>query len=310
MALSQHIINLTRLALADRVLTYKERATIVDAAIKEGVTDDEINQYLDSALNERLKSYTKEELKCCPACGAQIPLISDMCPYCGNYLENIDTQRVGPPILVIGDDADIIRSENMRVWQEKKNLKTCPDCGAPFPLLSNICLSCGHILHEQRGTELNIKTLIVKIEKSIRRLKNIPIPSILDILMYYGPTLLFSAAFLPSLINPNYVFFPVWFTVISIVLLFRGNIDEALTIQESDDYYYEALYTHKMYLRIVKTLYGNNKEARDLLDSYSSKIKAIKKQRIRNIIFLGIDIIVFFGFMLLFKHFALPLLQR
>lgn len=308
MALSQHIINLTRLALADRVLTYKERETIVDAAIKEGVKSDEINQYLDNALNERLKYYTKEELKCCPACGAQIPLISDMCPYCGNYLQNIDTQRVGPPIFVIGDDADIIRSENMRVWQEKKNLKTCPDCGAPFPLLSNICLSCGHIMHEQRGTELNIKTLIVKIEKSIRRLKNVPIPSIIDFIMYYGSILLFLTFFFCSIFNPDTIVFFLCFTFVAFFFLVARN-KEALTIQEADEYYYEALYTHKMYLRIVKTLYGNNKEALDLLDSYSSKIKAIKKRRILNMIFLSIDVIVFLGFILFFKHFFLPLIH-
>ncbi|MBP5368081.1 MAG: hypothetical protein J6Z01_06505 [Bacteroidales bacterium] len=109
MAVSQHIIDLTNLALTDRVLTYKERETIVDTAIKEGLTSEEINQYLDNALTERLKSFTKEELKCCPACGAQIPLISDMCPYCGNYLQNINSQLVSPTTIV-GDDADIIRS--------------------------------------------------------------------------------------------------------------------------------------------------------------------------------------------------------
>ncbi|MBQ5576157.1 MAG: zinc ribbon domain-containing protein, partial [Bacteroidales bacterium] len=99
MAISKHIIDLTTLALKDRVLTFVERKVIIDAAMKEGVSADEINFYLDNALNERLRSYSKEDLKRCPNCGAQIPLVSDECPYCGQSLETADNKPTPPPYI-------------------------------------------------------------------------------------------------------------------------------------------------------------------------------------------------------------------
>ncbi|MBQ2097476.1 MAG: hypothetical protein II480_04810, partial [Bacteroidales bacterium] len=83
MPVSKHIAGLTALALQDRILTYKERQVIVKEAVKEGTSLQEINSYLDDALTERLKSFSKEELKHCPYCGAQIPLLSDVCLFCG-----------------------------------------------------------------------------------------------------------------------------------------------------------------------------------------------------------------------------------
>ena len=83
MAVSKKIFDLTRLALQDRVLTFKERQTIVRVALEEGVSEQEINAFLDNMLNQRLKTMAKEELCSCPGCGAQIPLISEDCMYCG-----------------------------------------------------------------------------------------------------------------------------------------------------------------------------------------------------------------------------------
>ena len=63
MAISQRIIQLTRLALSDKVLTYVERQTIVDAATSEGIAAQEINDYLDAMLTEKLSQYDKTSLK-------------------------------------------------------------------------------------------------------------------------------------------------------------------------------------------------------------------------------------------------------
>ena len=133
MSIPPKIANLTALALSDRILTYTERKTIVAAAVKEGVSEKEINQYLDDALSQRLKFYTKEELKSCPFCGAQIPLLSESCLFCGNELNNDNQLLHNPPPFIEGTEAEIIRAENLRVAKENINLKTCPDCGAPYP---------------------------------------------------------------------------------------------------------------------------------------------------------------------------------
>ena len=68
MAVSKKIIELTRLALEDRMLTFKEREVIVKNAVAEGVLETEINAFLDNMLAQRLKTFTKEELKRCPSC--------------------------------------------------------------------------------------------------------------------------------------------------------------------------------------------------------------------------------------------------
>lgn len=294
MPLSQHIIDLTRLALRDRVLTFKERETIVNVAVKEGVPSDEINQYLDNALTERLKSFTKEELKRCPFCGAQIPLVQNSCPFCGNILQNTDNKSVPPPF-VLGEEADIIHSENMRVRQEESNPTTCPDCGAPFPLVGNVCNSCGHILHEKSGSELHIDNLIANIKKSIIRLKNVPEPSFIDVLFQYGPIYLFLSMYFFLMIDKNTFPFYMFFTSVSIfVYLFKSD-DNPLSINESDDYYYEAVHSYEMYSRMVRTLYGKSQEAKTILNVFSSKIEKLKKSRLVNQLFLVIYFFLFFG---------------
>ena len=86
MAISKHTLDLIKLALEDRELTFKERQVIVEAAVKEGASVAEINAVLDNMVALRLRSYSKEQLKRCPSCGAQIPLISDDCFYCGAHI--------------------------------------------------------------------------------------------------------------------------------------------------------------------------------------------------------------------------------
>ena len=114
MAIPKKIIDLTTLALQDRVLTYKERKTIVAEALKMGVRQEEIDAYLTNALNIRLQSYTKEELGSCPGCGHGVPLIADQCPYCGTMLQRDGNHVIVPPthpnsFNISGKAAKIIR---------------------------------------------------------------------------------------------------------------------------------------------------------------------------------------------------------
>ena len=181
MPIPSNIIQLTALALKDKVLTLVEKETIINAALKSGGSQAEITAWLDNALKESLKRYSKEDLKNCPFCGAQIPLVSEDCLFCGNNLQNTDNKTV---INISGDEADIIARENQNTATSIRNIKNCPDCGAPFPLISNICTHCGHVLHEQTDSQLNIKNLITNIENSISALKAAPKPTVLDVLKY------------------------------------------------------------------------------------------------------------------------------
>lgn len=280
MPIPQKIIDLTKLAISDRILTYTERRTIVDAAIKEGVSEMEINQYLDNALHQRLQSYTKEELKSCPFCGAQIPLVSETCLFCGNNLE----KPTGISKLdITGYEADIIRRENLRTKQEKQNIKTCPDCGAPYPLISNICTNCGHVLHEQTDSELNIRNLINNIKQSIKEISNCPKNT-------YGQVIMLRIIYVCLGMAILYCIWPGFIIIIGGLLVSAGpaflieyvqtkeNFD-TLSKNQIDIQYFNAIFSMEMYIRQIETLYGSNQEAKTLLSEYAKLIDIHKEQR-------------------------------
>ena len=292
MAISVKIQNLTKLALQDRVLTFTERETIVKAAIKGGISEEEINSYLNQMLEQRLQTYSKADLKSCPGCGGQIPLISDCCPYCGTNLEHTENP-IDTNVKISGKEADIIRAENLRTAQQRQGITNCPNCGAPFPLVSRICQSCGHVLHDESDSEFNIQHLWTNIQDSINELRNAPKPSFFKVLAYRADVLLFyfAAAFLileTATQNFGYLCLSFPLLIIAIVCLFaRGvfhssGVSDESPVEKADSQYYSALHNHLMYSRQTLTLYGDDREARRLLNEYAAEIKKIKTQRTTN----------------------------
>ena len=308
MAISKKTYDLITLALYDRVLTYKERQTIVDSATKEGTPLQEINAVIDNMLTERLKSYTKEELRSCPSCGHGVPLISDNCPYCGTLLEHQESAVFMPsPHDLSGKEAAIIRGENIRVAEEQK--RNCPKCGAAYPLVSNICEYCGYVLHEQRDTVFNIKKLIDDIKWRINDIKKTLRPSFLMVLKYRASLLCFyllaaSCALAALYNNDTMVCISMAFLPLAVILLAATNRGETYEepddatpkilyflfnykttktpIDKADDQYYKLLYALEQYQRQIDTIYGKDAEAKQLLADYAKEIDAYKKVRNRN----------------------------
>ncbi|MBP5501784.1 MAG: zinc ribbon domain-containing protein [Bacteroidales bacterium] len=289
---------LSALALSDRVLTDLERHTIANKAIRNGISSEEINQYLDDQLNLRLKSYTKVDLRDCPYCGAQIPLISDECMYCGKPLEHIEGST-NIAFNISGKEADIIRSENQRVEQERHGITNCPDCGAPFPLISNICESCGHVLHERTENALNIKNLLTNMQRSIDRVNKAPKPTVLQIIMYwfyYILMILSIFAFIVGIIAESEVG-----KIISLTGFIGGIIamgtnavlnDTKSPVLIADGEYYKAKHSYEMFAREVDTLYGDDDEAQKMLSNFSSTLKLLKRERYQNRIKVGRIILI------------------
>ena len=283
-----HIKKLTALALSDRVLTDLERKTIVNKAVQNGISSEEINQYLDDQLNLRLESYTKVDLRDCPYCGAQIPLISDECMYCGKPLEHI-VGSTNTAFNITGSEADIIRSENQRVEQERHGIKNCPDCGAPFPLISNICESCGHVLHERDENSLNIKNLLNNIQRSIERVTDAPKPKVYQIIgywFYYIILILSIFAFIIGIITDSEAgkFISLTGFVASIIAMGTNAVlsDTKSPVLIADGEYYKARHSYEMYAREVDTLYGDDYEAQTLLSHFSTALKRLKRERYQN----------------------------
>lgn len=286
----QEIEKLTALALSDRVLTKMERQTIVYKASRMGISRDHTNYYLQAKLKERRRSSIKEDLRDCPYCGAQIPLVSDECLFCGKPLEHI------APILIASDDiegpeADLIRRENRITDAERHGIKNCPDCGAPFPLISNICSSCGHVLHELRGNSLNINSLLTKISKSIKRVDSAPKPKVHQIVGYWLYYIILSISIisfisgiiLHSELGKLIALIGFGAGIGSIVFgAFKTVRDSKTPAQIADKEYYKARHTYEMYARQVATLYGDSREAKPLLTKFGDSIKRLQKERYRN----------------------------
>ena len=324
MAISQKITDLISLALSDRVLTFKERRTIVDAAISEGTPLSEINAVIDKMLTQRLKSYTKEELRSCPGCGHGVPLISDNCPYCGTLLEHQETPLQVPSLFDIsGKEASIIRGENTRVAEEHK--KNCPKCGAAYPLVSNICEYCGYILHEQRDSVFNIKKLIEDLKTHIKVIQRTLRPSFLMVLKYRASILclyLLTAFSIFAYLYDNQTWLCIALALmpISILLLAYTNRGEEYDmdykydndymgifmhslfgykttktpIDKADDQYYKSLYALQQYQRQIDTIYGKDAEAKQLLAEYAKEINSYKRLRNRNRNLLVLLFVLFF----------------
>ena len=313
MAVSKHILDLITLALQDRVLTFKERQTIVEAAEKEGTATAEVNAVMDNMLEQRLKSYTKEELGSCPNCGHGVPLFADECPYCGTGL-NRQNQRENKPINISDKEAEIIRSENVRIEEDKK--KNCPKCGAPYPLVSNICSHCGYVLHERNDSDLNAKNLIDNIQESIRHLKASPKPGFFAILIYRSGvlSLYLGVAFYilyRLLLISTLGWISVATFVVSVPLLifvrkrttsykdvFTGYFwrcrlgKEASPIEVADYVFFNSLHSYRKYTRLIDTLYGDDAEAKKMLSDFDAEINGVKKSRAVNRNILTILMIV------------------
>lgn len=86
MIIPQNIIDLVNLAISDNNITFKERELIVEAALKEGISEKEINEYINTAFKQHFQSLPKDDLLYCNHCGNQvIPTYGD-CPFCGNKI--------------------------------------------------------------------------------------------------------------------------------------------------------------------------------------------------------------------------------
>lgn len=282
------IKQLTALALKDRVMTPVERQTIIDEALKKGVFADVINKYLDDALDERLKSYTKEELGNCPGCGHGVPVFADQCPYCGRTLEHQERGIISNrPLTISGNAAKIISQENIKTEQQRVNITNCPKCGAKYPLISHVCTHCGYVLHEQAESEHSAKTLLEAIKGSIAKLKKCPNPTFWQIL-WYNVNVLFFVLTLASFwiayivdyddIRSIWVSFGLIFMLIAIYISTKKPTWKS-PITSADQIFYDALGRHEMYSRQAKTLYGNDKDAINLLDDFQSIINDTQARR-------------------------------
>lgn len=293
MALTKEIIDLVNLAMSDAVITPKEREVLVAKGLSAGCSEQEINQFIDVSLKRKLSNLGKEQLKDCPKCGGQIPLIADDCPYCGNHFEMAKAKNV---VSINSEEASIIASENLRVEQEKIGAKNCPKCGAPLPFVSNVCSSCGNVLHRSADSDVSVGKLVSNIRQAVSNLENIKKISFFEIVEYRLPfVLFFISGYLliiygqmssrDSSLAGSYVVMSFLLLIAAMITLFvfvlRKRKDSPVEI--NNNIYYEAKNNYKQYAYELNMLYGEHPEAKQLLDSMEPKIKQLEESRANNL---------------------------
>ena len=66
---------------------------------------------------------------------------------------------------------------------------------------------------------------------------------------------------------------------------------EKSPVAQADSEFYDALHSHDMYSRTVNSLYGDDAEARQFLDSYSADINNVKHSRNKNRMILALSVL-------------------
>lgn len=96
---NEKIEQLIKAALADGVLTEKEKQVLFKRAQEQGIDLDEFEMVLDARLQELQKAEKEQreraaqksnkfgEVRKCPSCEETIPLLVGVCPYCGHLFE-------------------------------------------------------------------------------------------------------------------------------------------------------------------------------------------------------------------------------
>lgn len=89
MAFSKELEEVINAALADGVITEKERAVLHKKALLEGVDPDEVDVVIDGRLQQIQKSIddAKQKVRKCPSCGEIIPAMTAVCPSCGQVID-------------------------------------------------------------------------------------------------------------------------------------------------------------------------------------------------------------------------------
>lgn len=295
--ITDRIQQLVALAMKDSVLTYRERLTIVQEAIKDGIPEQEINQHLDGVIAGALQNAAKENLKRCPKCGGQIPLISNQCLYCGHEFGN---DNINVDASESQEAARIIEQENANTAQQQASITHCPDCGSLLPLLGNICTHCGHVVHEQRDSELNIRNLINDINKSIVELNAYKVRKE-DVSADMKPVFVFGGLVILMIvlayIHENLFQYAISASIFyALIYLRKIWTAKDKSVDAADRKFFHHLFQYEKYSSHVETLYGNHPEGRKALEDFQKAIEQAKANRHnvidntrkRNLIVLGV----------------------
>ncbi len=114
MAFSKHLEEIIEAALADGMITEKERAVLHKKAQQEGIDPDEVDVVIDGRLQQKYNEVeaAKQKVRKCPSCGEIIPAMSAVCPNCGQIIDISKTEDKALQELITKLDDALVKISN------------------------------------------------------------------------------------------------------------------------------------------------------------------------------------------------------
>ena len=131
MLYSEKIEALISAALADGVLTEKEKQVLFKKAQAEGIDLDEFEMVLDARLVELQKaekaaaapkSTKYGDVRKCPVCGAMVPALAGVCPECGYEFSGVDANLSSQKLQAAIDTVLAVRKEDDATDERIENI--------------------------------------------------------------------------------------------------------------------------------------------------------------------------------------------
>lgn len=251
--LHQAVVYKVESAMADNILTHEEKQEIISQANVLGVGEQELQSIIHDGIQQVVARLPKEDTTNCPCCGAQTPLISRNCVFCG---QSILSTSDGAALGIVSQ---------------------CPDCGAQRPMLSNVCPSCGHIYQADVLSEFNIRHIIAEMRQhsgdtsdvivSLKWLAVLKLPAYMFVVCaaLWGLFMIYDNALYEVLSICIGLAAFIWTAT-------RHHIDYAYPMRRADDTFFRKVSVFEKYSRLVDTFYGDNAEARAAVDEYRARI--------------------------------------
>ncbi len=153
-------------ALADGVLTEKEKQILFKKAQAMGVDLDEFEMVLDARLVKLKKAEEEKaatsapksdkygDVKKCPACGAIVQSFQVVCPECGYAFENVDANISSQKL---ADTIDKLIKQGAETDRIKKSIMNFPIPNSKADLIEFLTSLNSKISDEDYGSAYNIK---------------------------------------------------------------------------------------------------------------------------------------------------------
>ena len=194
-------------------------------------------------------------------------------------------------------------------------MEHCPVCKEPMPALSKICPVCGYIATQNDNTDNLLDTLVDKMENCLHNLKNLPRPTIMygiknNLLILY--IILVVQFFILAAVSMSTVAWIIVFIfmILSILAIrnkFRNKGNETSRQLE------QIINEYETYQRQANTYFGKDKEVKNLSQTLTQELDAIRKERKKQtfrynlsglLLILGISFITGFAIFSLSKFIA------